>query len=141
MRKGGELTLQLSETVRNSRLDAIILAITATPVELKIYSGTPPANCEAIDEEDVLVTIVLPSPYMLASSAGIIAKTGTWEDTSAELSGTAGHFRIIDSGGDCYVQGTVSLAGNGGDLILGSLSITAGQDVIVDSFTITDGNV
>ena len=46
---------------------------------------------------------------MAAAGSGQKAKSGTWEDTSADAAGTAAHFRIYDSGGStCHIQGTVT---------------------------------
>lgn len=134
------MTLQISTDAQNARLDAMF-AVIQTPAILQILSGSPPATCADVDAGDVLVTITLPVPFMLPATSGAITKTGTWEDTSADLSGTAGHFRIYDIGGtNCQMQGTVSLISDGGDLILDSLDITMGQDVIVTDFTVIDGN-
>ncbi|SRR5258706_8329881 len=133
------MTLQISTDAQNTRLDSMIGAI-VTPANLLIYDGTVPSNCVSSDTNNILVTIALPIPFMLSASSGSISKTGTWEDVSADLSGTAGHFRILDVSEICQMQGTVSLFGDGGDLILDSLDITAGQDVVINAFTIVDGN-
>lgn len=134
------MSLQLSTTVRNARLDAIETAIGTSPI-LKIRTGSVPANCAAADSGTVLATIDLPSDWMAAASGGSKSKSGTWEDTSADATGTAAHFRIYDSGGTtCHLQGTVTATGGGGDLTLDNTSIASGQDVQITSFTLTDGN-
>ncbi len=132
------MTLQYSTTVRNAKLDAIETAI-GTSAILKIRTGSVPANCAAADSGTVLATVSLPSDWMAAASGGAKAKSGTWEDTSADASGTAAHFRVYDSGGTtCHIQGTVGTSGT--DMIVDSTSFTAGQDFIVNTFTITDNN-
>lgn len=132
------MTLQYSTTVRNAKLDAIETAI-GTSAILKIRTGSVPANCAAADSGTVLATVNLPSDWMAAASSGSKAKSGTWEDTSADASGTAAHFRVYDSGGStCHIQGTVGTSGT--DMIVDSTSFTAGQDFIVNTFTITDNN-
>jgi len=78
---------------------------------------------------------------MAAASGGTKALAGSWTDASADATGTAGHFRIYASDGvTCHAQGTVTLAGGGGDMICDSLSFTAGQSFTVTSFTLTAGN-
>jgi hypothetical protein len=78
---------------------------------------------------------------MANASSGAKAKSGTWEDTSADNTGTAGHFRIYDSGGTtCHIQGTVTATGGGGDMTLDNVSISSAQDVVVTAFTLTAGN-
>jgi len=134
------MSVQLSTSVRNARLDAIETAIGTSPI-LKIRSGSAPANCAAADSGTVLATLTLPSDWMAAAASGSKAKSGTWEDVSADATGTAGHFRIYDSGGStCHLQGTITATGGGGDMTAASTSVTAGQDIVVTGFTLTDGN-
>lgn len=131
--------IQLSTTVRNARLDAIETAIGASPI-LRIRTGEPPVNCAAADSGTVLVEMELPSDWMGAASNGSKALSGTWQ-ASAEATGTAGHFRIYDSGDTtCHIQGTVTMSGGGGDLELQNTSIAEGQSVTIVSFSISDGN-
>lgn len=132
------MALQFSTTVRNARLDAIETTIGTSPT-LEIRSGTVPANCAASDTGDVLATLTLPSDWLGAASGGVKSLAGTWEDTSADLSGTAGHFRIKVSG-TTHMQGTVTATGGGGDMTLNNTSISAGQQVTITSFSLTEGN-
>lgn len=132
------MAVQLSVAARNARLDSIETTIGTTPT-LEIRSGSAPANCAASDTGDLLATITLPSDWMAAASSGAKAiANGPWQDTSADGSGTAAHFRIKASGGTVHLQGTV---GQGtGDLQLDNTDIVAGQTVSVTAFTLTDGN-
>jgi hypothetical protein len=132
------MAVQLSVSARNARLDAIETAI-GTSAVLKIFTGSPPANCAAADSGTVLATINLPSDWMAAASGGSKSKSGTWEDLSADNTGTSGHFRVYDSGATtCHIQGTVGTSGT--DMTVNSTSFTAGQSVTVNSFTLTDAN-
>lgn len=134
------MTLQYSSTVRNAKLDAVETAI-GTSAILKIRTGSVPATCATADSGTVLATCNLPSDWMAAASGGTKAKNGTWEDTSADATGTAAHFRIYDSGGTtCHIQGTVTATGGGGDMTVDSTSFTAGQAFSVTTFTLTAGN-
>src|SRR3990172_3378096 len=129
------MALQLSTTVRNARLDTVESTISTSAI-LKIKSGSAPADCATADSGTVLATLTLPSDWMAAASSGSKAKSGTWEDTSADASGTAAHFRIYDSGGTtCHIQGTVTVTGGGGDMTVDSVSFTAGQSFTVTTFT------
>ena len=133
------MTLQLATLTRNSRLNAIQTEVGTSPI-LKIFTGTPPSNCSSANTGDVLVTITLPSTWLSAASSGAISKTGTWEGVS-DADGTAGHFRLFDSGGStCHMQGIVSITGNGGDIELSSITISSGQTITMTTFVITDGN-
>lgn len=134
------MTLQLSTTVRNAMLDAIETAIGVSAV-LKIRSGAVPANCAAADAGTVLATVTLPSDWLAAASGGSKAKSGTWEDTSADNAGTAAHFRIYESTATtCHIQGTVTATGGGGDMTVDNTSFAALQDFLVTGFTLTAGN-
>lgn len=132
------MTVQFSDTVRNARADAIETAIGASAV-LKIRSGSAPANCAAADTGSVLATVNCPADYMAAASGGSKAKSGTWEDASADATGTAGHFRLYDSlGTTCHMQGTVTVTGGGGDLTVDSTSLTTGQAFTITAFGWTE---
>ncbi len=134
------MAIQLSTAVRNARLDAIETAIGASAI-LKIRSGAAPANCAAADSGTVLATVNLPSDWMAAASSGSKAKSGTWEDTSADATGTAAHYRLYASDGTtCHLQGTVTATGGGGDMEVQNTSFAAGQAFTITSFSLTDGN-
>lgn len=134
------MPMQLSTAVRNARLDAIETAIGNSAI-LRIRSGAAPANCAAADAGTVLATLNLPSDWMAAASGGTKALLGTWQDASADATGTAAHFRVYDSTGTtCHIQGTVTATGGGGDMTVDSVSFTATQQFTVTGFTLTDGN-
>jgi len=134
------MTLQYSATVRNAKLDAVETAIGLSAI-LKIRSGAAPANCAAADAGTVLATINLPSDWMAAAAAGTKAKSGTWSDATADATGTAAHWRLYASDGvTCHAQGTITATGGGGDMTLDNVSIAAGQQVDVTTFTLTAGN-
>jgi hypothetical protein len=134
------MALQYSDTVRNAQLDAFETAI-GTSAVLKIRTGSVPANCATADSGTVLATLNLPSDWMAAASGGSKAKSGTWEDTSADATGTAGHFRIYASNGTTvHAQGTVTATGGGGDMTLDNTSIASAQSITITGFTLTAGN-
>lgn len=134
------MTVQFSATVRNARLDAIETAIGVSAV-LKIRTGAAPANCAAADSGTVVATLNLPSDYMAAASGGTKSMTGTWQDSSADATGTAAHWRLYASDGTtCHAQGTVTATGGGGDLTVDNTSFASGQSFSVTSWTFTEGN-
>jgi hypothetical protein len=134
------MAVQLSVAVRNARLDAIETSI-GTSAILKIRTGAQPANCSTADSGTVLATLNLPSNWMNAASGGTMTKAGTWEDLSADNTGTAGHFRVYASDGTtCGIQGTITATGGGGDMTLDNTSIASGQTVTITTFTLTDAN-
>lgn len=115
--------------VKNARLDAVISQIGSTGV---LEIGTT-------SMASVLATISLNSTAG-TTSGGVLTFSGfPKSDTAADATGTAAAARIrTSSGGTDIVTGlTVTLSGGGGDIILDSLSITAGQTVTINSATIT----
>lgn len=134
------MALQLGVAARNGSLDAIETAA-GTSAILTIRSGSPPADCATANSGTVLATITLPSDWMAAASGGAKAKSGTWTDATADNTGTAGHFRIHDSGGTvCHIQGTVTLTAGGGEMTVDNTSFVAGQSFTVNTFTLTAAN-
>ena len=134
------MTLQISVAVRNAMLDTIESTV-GTGAVLKIMTGAQPANCAAEDTGTVLATLTLPSDWMAVAANGTKAKSGTWEDASADDTGTAAHWRIYASDGTtCHMQGTITATGGGGDMTLITTSITSGQPITISSFTLTAGN-
>lgn len=131
------MALQHSTDVRNAMLDAIEATI-GTSAVLKIRTGSAPATCATADSGTVLATLSLPSDWMAAASGGTKAKSGTWQDLTADNSGTAAHYRIYESTGTtCKEQGTVTVTGGGGDMTLDSVSFTAGQSFTINTYTLT----
>jgi hypothetical protein len=134
------MTLQTSATVANAMLDAFETAIGVSAV-LKIRTGAAPANCAAADSGTVLATVTLPSDWMAAASSRSKAKSGTWQDSSADATGTAAHFRLYASDGTtCHAQGTVTATGGGGDMTVDNTSFATAQNFTITAFTLNDNN-
>jgi len=133
------MTIQLDATTRSAMLDALEVSIGASPT-LKLRTGSQPATCATADSGTVLTTMALPSDWMAAAASGSKALLGTWADSSADASGTAGHFRIYDSTGTCRMQGSVTGVDGNGDMKLSLATLVEGQAVQVSTFTVTAGN-
>ena len=131
------MTYQLSVAARNAALDAIETAIGVTPT-LELRTGAVPANCATADSGTVVATMVLPSDWLAAASAGVKSLSGTWQDLSADAAGTVLHFRI-KQGVTCHWQGTVSITGGGGDMTLDNNVVAAAQQVTITALTLTMG--
>lgn len=125
--------------VRNARLDAIETTLGTSPI-LELRSGARPTNITDADTGTLLASITLPSDWAAAASGGTKSFLGTWQDLTADNTGTFGHYRLKTSGGVCYEDGTVSGPGGGGDIVMDSATVTAGQQVSITSFTKTEGN-
>jgi len=107
---------------------------------LRIYDGTQPANVDtAITSQVLLAELTCSDPAFGAAADAAPNATATasaiTSDTSANATGTATWFRAVDSNGLGIIDGSVGTAS--ADLILDSVSITAGQTVAVNSWTFT----
>lgn len=127
---------QFSTAVRNAMMDAIETTA-GTSAILKIRTGAAPTNCGTADSGTVLATINLASDWAAAASGGAKALSSLpVSDTSADNTGTAAHYRLYASDGTtCHNQGTVGTSGT--DMIVDSVSFTAGQAFNITAWTWT----
>lgn len=134
------MVLGIVATARNAMLDALNARINlgAGAGLLRIYDGTRPATGGAATT--LLAELTLSDPAAPAAAAGVLTLSAITQDSSANATGTATWFRIVDSDANAVFDGSVTATGGGGDLQLVTTSITATQPVQVSSFTITAGN-
>jgi hypothetical protein len=133
------MAFQLSVAARNATLLALEDTVGNNAI-ITISTGTPPLNCAAANTGTVLATMFLPNDWLGAPSGGNINLSGTWQDLSADASGTAAHFRLFDgSGAVCHMQGNITATGAGGDMQLDNTNIATGQQITITSFSITAG--
>jgi hypothetical protein len=131
------MALQYSVTLRNNQLGQIE-STGGTSAVLKMFSGSVPANCAAADANGTPIAVIsLPSDWMNAPSSGSVTMAGTWQDASADNTGTLTHFRIYN-GATCHIQGTIGLSGT--DMTVDNTSVNAGQSITINTFTINAGN-
>lgn len=131
------MAITLSTSVRNALLDSIESTV-GTSAVLKIRTGAPPSTVASASTGTVLATLNLPSDWMANASGGSKAKAGTWQDTSADSTGTAGHFELTASDGSTvHMRGTVTATSGGGDMEVDNTSFATGQSFEVTTFTLT----
>lgn len=123
------MTVTYTTEVKNARLNAVAAQIDA---------GAGAGKLKIRDASNVvLATIPLSDPCAAAASGGVLTFSGTpLSDTSADATGTAANAIITDSNDVTVISGlTVGLSA--AEIILDSLSITAGQVVTISSATLT----
>lgn len=132
------MAISLSETIRNNCLTQISNAADAGAgaARLRIYDGTRPAAGGAVT--NLLAELTMGDPAFAAASAGSMAANAITSDSSADATGTASWFRIVDSDDNFVLDGDVGTSGS--DLNLNSVAISAGVAVGVTSLTITAPN-
>lgn len=120
------MAVTYTTAVKTARMNAVVTAAGTTAV---LEIGTT-------GMASILATIALANPIGTVTS-GVLTLTMPRSDTSADASGTAAAARIrTATGGTDIITGlTVGLSAS--DIVLDSLSITAGQTVTINSATIT----
>lgn len=130
------MALGYSSVLRNNQLDQITARAGASAL-LRIYDGSRPATGGAATT--LLAELTCNATFAAAASGAVLTLNAITADASANATGTATWFRIVQSGGSTHVlDGNVGTSGS--DLNLNSVSIVAGGTVSVTSFTITAGN-
>lgn len=119
------MAVNYSTTVKNNRLQQVVDAIGAAG---KLEIGTA-------GMATVLATIPLANPAG-SVAAGVLTFTTPQSDTSADATGTAAAARIR-TGADVDVVTGLTVGTAATDIILNSTSITLGQQVTLNSGTIS----
>ena len=130
------MALGVNSTTRNAWLDSITSRAGASAL-LRIYDGSRPATGGAATT--LLAELTCNATFAPAASGGVLTLNAITADASANATGTATWFRIVQSGGSTHVlDGDVGTSGS--DLNFNSVSFVTGGNVAVTSFTITAPN-
>jgi hypothetical protein len=132
------MTLGYVAALRNTQLDAVRNAIDAGAGAglLRIYDGSRPATGGAVTT--LLAQLTFTDPSAPGASAGAVTYSAIAQDASADNTGTATWFRVVDSTAAFVMDGSVGTSG--ADLNLNTTSIVAGGTVSVTSWVLTAGN-
>jgi hypothetical protein len=139
------MSMNLSIDTRKSMIDEIEAWIGPAPT-LCFFTGAKPASCALADSGTKLATAILPTDWLTPATdvgGGVVqkSKNGTWQDPAADASGNVGYFRLYSStDGLCKAQGSCTVAGGGGDMIVSQLAATLGNPITVTAFTLTAPN-
>lgn len=135
---------RISNAAAKAACDAIVDRLdlgtgTATGL-LRIYDGTQATDPDtAVGAQVKLAELTLTNPAFGnaadASPGGRATAATITGDSSADATGTASWFRAIDRDATAVIDGSVGTSS--ADLILGSVSITAGVQVNITSWTVT----
>lgn len=133
------MTVQMSIVTRNAALDAVEATIGPSPVMRVFGAAALPASCAAPSVGLLLSEAQLPPDWLTDANNGEKNRLGDWQDLAARASGTAQYWRIMQ-GGTCHMQGTITEAGGGGDMIINSTQFLLGQRFRVLTFLFGAGN-
>lgn len=132
------MALAFPAAIRNGWLDDINAALNAGAgaALIRIYDGTRPATGGAATT--LLAELTCTDPAAAAAAAGVLTFSAIAQDASANATGTATWFRMVDSAAGFVMDGDVGISGS--DLNLTTTSIVATQPVSISSATITAPN-
>lgn len=132
------MALAFATTLRTARADLIDDAANggSGAALIRIYDSTRPATGGTATT--LLAELTASDPMFGAAASGVLTASAITADASANATGTATWFRVVDSAGTFVMDGNVGTSGS--DLNLNSVSISSGQNVAITSFVITEGN-
>lgn len=128
---------RLANDTRSKACDAIVDDIDAGAGAgtLQVRTGPQPTNVGDAAQGTLLGTNTFSDPAFGNASNGVATANAITSDTNADASGTAGHFRILDSDGNIHSDGD---CGQGsGTLNFDNAVIVAGGTIAISSMTVT----
>lgn len=124
--------MDLSNAAANYGLDQLYDNKFPAGSTLRIRTGAA-AGAENADTGTVLASITLPATPWSAAATGTKSKNGTWQDTSADSTGVAGHYRTTGTDTTMIEEGSCGTSGS--DMNLDNTSINTGQSVTVGTLS------
>lgn len=131
------MAIQYSLTDRTNKAAQIATDVGVNAV-IKIFTGSPPANCGTADSGTLLVTFTGNASQFGTASVGVLTVSAI-ASASASGTGTAGYFRVYPNAAtttNAVIQGTCGLSA--ADMILTNTSIVTAQTCNFTSMTITE---
>jgi hypothetical protein len=129
------MTVGYSTAVRNARLDAITTAL-GSGGKVRIYNGTRPATGGTVTT--LLAELTCSNPAAPGASSGLLTMSAITADSTADNTGTATWFRLVDASNVFVMDGDAGTSGT--ELVLTTAAFVAGARIEITSFTITAGN-
>lgn len=134
------LTFAITNAVAQAMATAFETALNAgTAAIIEIRSGAQPGPDEAATGT-LLATLTMSADAFTgptdAAPGALLTGAAITSDSSADATGTAGHFRIrTQSAGTVIAEGSVGTSGC--DLNMNTTAITSGSTVSISAFTVT----
>lgn len=128
------MALQFNLALRNTMVDIIGPTVDAGASAgfLRIYDGVQPPTGGAVTA--LLAELTMGDPSFAAAVSGTIVGNAITPDSSANASGTATWYRIVDSDSNQVIDGPIA------DLNLNTNTIVAGVAVAITQYDITINN-
>lgn len=120
---------------RNASLNAMVTRLASGLI--RIYTGSQPATPETAASGTLLGTLTFGSTAGDVS-AGVMTARAITQDSSADASGTAGWFRVLQSDGSTVeFDGACGESGSGAECIMNETDIVAGGVISITALTYT----
>lgn len=132
------MSIQLKTSLRNAIADAVGNAV-GVGAFLDVRTGSPPGIGSAASGTLLATLAMNGSDAFGAASSGVATAGAITSDSSADASGTPGHFNLFDDASrtNNLIQGSAAVGS--GDLNF-SATISLGGVVSISSMTLTAGN-
>ncbi len=121
----------INDALAHDLLDAIDATFNGGTLTIRTGAAPGAANVAA---GVVLATVVLPADAFGPAASRQKAKLGTWSDASADATGVAGHYRLVNVGGTRVIEGTVGVGT--GELQLSTLALVETGAFTITAFTL-----
>lgn len=135
------MTTRISDATANALVDAVCgrADAGAGAATIQIRTGSQPATADTTATGTVVATVTCSDPAFGASSSRSAALAGVPKsDTSADATGTAGWFRILDSNGATVLDGDCTSTATGtGNMLIDNPALVAGQTFTISALTIS----
>lgn len=119
------------------------ITVGGTPGTLRIYAGAVPPDLATAPTGALLAAAQMGpggavNPFTATNTTTLVSAGFAlpWTGTIV-ATGTAAYFRVYDGAGAAVLQGSVGISGSGAELILTSLTFTAGGAFTVSSMQST----
>ncbi len=134
------LLFKIGTTCRNAACDGIVDALDGgtPPARIEHRTSTQPTNVGDASSGTLLGTNIFSNPAFGAASTGVATASAITSDTSADASGTAGHFRVYTgAGGDTAALFQGNSGTSGTDCVFDNNVIVSGGVIAISSMTVT----
>lgn len=130
------MAYRLSTASRNASADAIVdLLDVGGTATVQVRTGAQPTNVADAAQGTLLGTLTFSATAFGSASSGVATAASITSDTSADASGTAGHFRLLNGGGTIHSDGDA--AQGSGTMSFDNSVIVAGGVIAISSWTLT----
>ncbi len=129
------MAITIATAVRNAMDDAATALTNGGSIQIR--TGSKPSSPADAATGTLLATITLNTPAFGAATSGSASLVTTSLNATAVADGTAGWFRILSSGAAALMDGLVSAAGGGGDIIMTPAAVVTGTTCTITSGTLT----